>query len=196
MDGITQLFQAPGQSAPRPTIIKALGSFLWLPARLFESALPLMSLPLVVGLLALSTDGVSAQCLGCGLCDYGEEFSVCCAGSRDHTGYDECAQGEGPGEIRWCEAEGEGCEDEIFAMMSETDLPEADLMAITTAMDGGMLAAGTGYLVVFDGGAKIIRRRCNGAFVARVTESDQRLSLIAWIRSQGLEESPRRSFGG
>ena len=192
MDRITQLFQALGQSAPRPTIIKALGSFLRLPVRFFESALPLMTLPLVVGLLALSPDGASAQCVGCGLCLYdGDEISVCCAGSRDHTGYHECGQGETSGGIRWCEAQGEGCEDDVFAMM-----PQTDLMAITTVMDGDMLAAGTGYLVVFDGGAKIIRRRCNGAFVARVTESDQRLALIARIRSQGLEGSPARLFGG
>ena len=197
MDRITQLFQTLGQSAPRLTIIKALGSFVRLPVRLFESARPLMILPLVVGLLALSPDGGSAQCMGCGLCLYGEdEVSVCCAGGRDHTGYDECGQGEEASGIRWCEASGEGCEDEIFAMMSETDLPERDLMAIATVMDGGMLAAATAYLFVFDGADKIIRRKCNGAFVARVTESDQRLALTARIHSQGLEESPPRLFGG
>jgi len=98
--------------------------------------------------------------------------------------------------MRWCEDGEDDCEDEIFAMMPGTDLPETDLMAITTVMDGGMLAAETGYLVVFDGAAKIIRRRCNGTFVAQLTESDQGLALIARSRSQGLEESPRRGIGG
>lgn len=196
MDRITQLFQGLEQSAPRPTITRTLGSFLRLPVRLCESAGPLMILPLVVGLLAVSPGAGSAQCLGCGLCIYGDDISLCCTGARDHSGSNECGQGEYDNGMRWCEDGEDDCEDEIFAMMPGTDLPETDLMAITTVMDGGMLAAETGYLVVFDGAAKIIRRRCNGTFVAQLTESDQGLALIARSRSQGLEESPRRGIGG
>ena len=83
------------------------------------------------------------------------------------------------------------CEDDLWAMDASTDRK-----AITTVMEGRTLAAATGYFFVFDGADKILRRKCNGAFVARVTESDQRIALNARIRGQGSEESPPWLFGG
>ena len=125
----------------RLTGIEVLRNFLQLPARSFESARPLMALPLVVGLLAVTPDEGSAQCWGCGLCDWGDDFTLCCSGGM--SGYDDCAQGYTPQGFIYCDSEGSGCEDDLWAMDASTDRK-----AITTVMEGGMLAAASGYFFV------------------------------------------------
>lgn len=143
----------------------------------------------MVGLLAVTPVGGSAQCY---TCRYSPKWPFPhCAVVED--GLSDCIQPEGEdpdrGPYQGCESRGDECED-VWAMDESTDRE-----AITTVMEGDMLAADTGYFFVVDGSDKVLRRKCGGAFVARITEADQRLAFDTRIRGQGVEWPLPWSFG-
>ncbi|MDE2751789.1 MAG: hypothetical protein OXI83_04360 [Gemmatimonadota bacterium] len=196
MDRIKQLLQALVTTTfalvplvLRPTGTKVLRNFLQLPARSFGGARSLVALPFVVGLLAVTLYGGSAQCYRCGWSD--EWPFPHCAPVED--GWSDCIQpgGEDPDQGSWqaCDTGGDACED-VWAMDASTDRK-----AITTVMEGDMLAADTGYFFIVDGSDKVLRRKCSGAFVARITEADQRLAFDSRIQGPGLERPLPWSFG-
>lgn len=199
MDRIKQLLQALVATtfALVPPVLRLNGiemprNFRQFPARSFASPCPrpLMALPLVAGLLAVTPDGGSAQCY---VCRWNTEwpFPHCAAVEDGRSG---CTQPDGvdPDRGPWqgCETGGDACED-VWAMDASTDRK-----AITTVMAGDMLAADTGYFFVVDGSDKVLRRKCSGVFVARITEADQRFAFDTRIRDQGLEWPFPWSFGG